>query len=54
MFNAEVKVTDSSFTLLDNKRHGIGYHEAYAGKFVVDGYTIGKIATTDNVIQKKK
>lgn len=53
VFNAEVKVTDSSFTLLDNKRHGIGYHEAYAGKFIVDGYTIGKIATTDNVIQKE-
>ena len=51
--NAEVKANNSTIILMDNKENGIGYHQAYEGKVIVDGETIAAISTNDEELQKE-
>ena len=51
--NAEVKISNSTVMLIDNKENGIGYHQAYEGKVIVDGETIAAISTNDEELQKE-
>ncbi len=51
--NAELKVSNSTIMLMDNKENGIGYHQAYDGKVIVDGETIAAISTNDEELQKE-
>ncbi len=53
IINAEVEAFDSTIMLIDNKENGIGYHQLYDGKFVVDGKTIAAISTNDEELQKE-
>lgn len=51
--NSEVTAVDSTIMLLDNKQYGIGYHQLFDGKFVVDGKTIAAISTSDENLQRE-
>ena len=53
VINAEVKISNSTVMLIDNKENGIGYHQAYEGKVIVDGETIAAISTNDEELKKE-
>ena len=53
IINAKVEALDSTIMLIDNKENGIGYHQLYDGKFIVDGKTIAAISTSDEELQKE-
>ena len=51
--NAVVNVEDSTIMLIDNKKYGVGFHQLYEGKLVIDGYTVAAISTNDEELQRE-
>ena len=51
--NAEVNVFNSTMILLDNKKYGVGFHQLYEGKLIIDGETVAAISTSDENLQKE-
>lgn len=51
--NAIVNVEDSTMILIDNKKNGVGFHQLYEGKLVIDGETIAAISTNDEELQRE-
>ena len=51
--NAVVSVQNSTMILIDNKKNGVGFHQLYEGKLVIDGETIAAISTNDEELQRE-
>ena len=51
--NAVVSVENSTMILIDNKKNGVGFHQLYEGKLVIDGETIAAISTNDEELQRE-